>query len=170
MLPSTVRGYNQSRKRFEAWLVANGSALLQPTNPYEVARFLTDEGTGVVYRNETNRLTSWQGGSGRAFQCFLLKAAWRARERTVRIDAKRRNLFTSLADRDGCGCMYCSIPLTLETATIEHVVAVTHGGPNHPANLALACGPCNMDAGHLSAREKLELAIMRRCDLQKGEK
>jgi hypothetical protein len=51
------------------------------------------------------------------------------------------------------------LELSFETATIEHVVAITSGGTNHLSNKALACEPHNRQAGHLSAREKFELAI-----------
>ena len=165
LTPITVRDFAKVRPAFNAWLIANGSAILEPTNRYEVARFLTALGTGVIYRNDGNRLSSWQGGAAEAFHAFQAGKPWRARDRTARRSGKARNMFLSLIARDGWACMYCGHAVTDETATIEHVVAVTHGGPNHLANLSLAHGDCNQAAGHLSAREKLERALVLRCSV-----
>lgn len=161
-LPTDEVQFDKHRKAFGAWLVENGSALLLPTNPFEVTRFLTDGGMGVVYKNGKGRITSWTNGADRAFLAFSAKKSWRACERGPRGNTKKKNLFATLAERDGTGCLYCGVPLMIDTATIEHVVSVTHGGPSHPANLALACRPCNQEASHLSAREKIEIAIRKR--------
>lgn len=161
-LPASTSEFDKHRKKFAAWLVSNGSALMEPTNPFEVARFLTDAGIGVVYRKEGGRITTWTNGADRAFRAFREAKSWRACERGARGNSKRRNMFATLSARDGTGCLYCAVTLTVDTATIEHVLSVTHGGPTHPANLALACQPCNREASHLSAREKVEMAIRQR--------
>jgi 5-methylcytosine-specific restriction endonuclease McrA len=41
--------------------------------------------------------------------------------------------------------------------TIEHLVPVAHGGPNHLSNCFLAHKRCNAAAGTLSAAEKVRL-------------
>lgn len=67
-----------------------------------------------------------------------------------------------LFHRDGDGCFYCGIPMTAETATVEHLVAVAHGGPEHASNLVLSCASCNHMAGALPAHAKMRLAVERR--------
>ena len=44
-----------------------------------------------------------------------------------------------------CGrrCVYCATPLDFETATLDHVHPLSHGGVHHPANVVLACIRCN---------------------------
>lgn len=44
-----------------------------------------------------------------------------------------------------CGhrCVYCATPLSLDTATLDHVMPRAHGGAHDPGNLVAACGPCN---------------------------
>ena len=44
-----------------------------------------------------------------------------------------------------CGrrCVYCATPLDLETATLDHVYPLAHGGVHHPGNVVLACTHCN---------------------------
>lgn len=158
--PATLAAFNKRRATFEAWLVEHGSAILAPTNPYEVIRF---EGQGkpcVVYRNGTDYIQPchWQNGALEAFQAFDQSQPWHATVR-VRRNRKHENQVRSLAARDGWGCAYCPDALTEETATIEHFLSRTHGGTNHLANLGLACDPCNQKVSHLSVREKIEMAV-----------
>ncbi|WP_424139209.1 HNH endonuclease [Roseomonas chloroacetimidivorans] len=160
-LPRTVDEFKRKSNGFPEWLVANGSAILKPTNDYEVMRFNAREAVAVIYRNAGRAITSWSGGADDAWAAWKSGKSWRACERGQRPRGKRHNLILTLAQRDGWGCLYCARPLSLTEATIEHVVSITHGGPTHPANLALACAPCNAQASHLSAAEKVRLAIRR---------
>ena len=38
--------------------------------------------------------------------------------------------------------------MTLETATVDHVIPLARGGSNADDNLVLACDPCNKEKGH----------------------
>lgn len=40
-------------------------------------------------------------------------------------------------------CCWCDVPLTMETATLEHIVPLARGGLDNMNNLKLACEPCN---------------------------
>lgn len=157
-LPLTRSAFDKTWPTFSKWLVEHGSAILKPTNKYEAARFLTDVGTGVVYANRKGEITHWSNNADAAFLAYKAGTPWRAIDAIVRSKKTRRE-YEALVARDGNGCMYCAAPLSIDSATIEHVVPVTSGGPNHLANKALACEPCNRKAGNLSAREKLEMAI-----------
>jgi len=44
-----------------------------------------------------------------------------------------------------CGrrCVYCSTRLDFDTATLDHVHPLAHGGAHHPGNVVLACARCN---------------------------
>lgn len=44
-----------------------------------------------------------------------------------------------------CGrrCVYCATALDFETATLDHVYPLSHGGAHHPGNVVLACTRCN---------------------------
>lgn len=46
-------------------------------------------------------------------------------------------------DRDEYRCRYCNKQLTLQTATLDHVIAVSNGGGNSIDNLVTACLDCN---------------------------
>lgn len=161
LLPRDVKAFVQQREAFEAWLIGRGSAVLAPTNPYEVMRFIAREQIAIIYRNTNDRILAehWRNGAAEAYMAFLTGRAWRAVKKTSVGPRKRINLVRSLAERDGWTCVYCGKELAEHTATIEHFVALTHGGPDHPANQLLACSSCNRRASHLSVREKVEVAI-----------
>ena len=69
--------------------------------------------------------------------------------------------WVALLVRDGNACLFCGKPLDGDI-TVEHLVAIAHGGPNHVSNLFLAHAACNQAAGHMSAPEKVALAIRNR--------
>ena len=58
--------------------------------------------------------------------------------------------------------MYCVATLTLETATIEHIVPLAGNGLDDLRNMTIACAECNHAAGQLSARQKIELVLKKR--------
>jgi 5-methylcytosine-specific restriction endonuclease McrA len=40
-------------------------------------------------------------------------------------------------------CVYCATALDFETATLDHVYPLAHGGAHAPGNVVLACTKCN---------------------------
>lgn len=42
-------------------------------------------------------------------------------------------------------CHWCNMRLTIETATLEHIVPLVRGGLNNSNNYTLACETCNHD-------------------------
>jgi hypothetical protein len=44
-------------------------------------------------------------------------------------------------------CAYCTQPLMLREATLDHIVPRARGGRNMRTNLAIACYPCNLRKG-----------------------
>ncbi|AXH72287.1 MAG: HNHc protein [Caudoviricetes sp.] len=147
-------------KQFEEFLKARGSQVLVVTNDYEVMRFTGANGSPCMVYRKSNGLLTWQPCALEAFTAFANNAKWHAGEKTKRSAgaAKRLNRLKTLADRDGSGCFFCGTVQPLEEMTIEHFVPVCAGGPNHISNMAIACGPCNREAGHLSVAEKCKLA------------
>jgi hypothetical protein len=45
-------------------------------------------------------------------------------------------------------CHWCSEKLTLDTATVDHVIPLSRGGLDNDNNRVLACSPCNQRRGH----------------------
>lgn len=150
---------------FRMWLDARGSQIFSPTNPFEVLRFSTPEGIGVIYQKKSGTL-SFTGGSKHALVCFLESRSWRGctRQKLNQNERRRLNIIHSVVERDGWKCAYCGGELSEETATLEHFVSRTHGGPDHLANIVLAHGHCNAEADHLSVREKIEMIVRLRME------
>lgn len=143
---------------FEKRLKEAGAEILGPTNPYEVLRFRTSLGVGVIYTGK--RGESWNAEAVAAREHLDAQKGSLA---TVQVRGRRTDKATvaALMKRDGDACFFCGLALEGDI-TIEHLVAIAHGGPNHVSNLFLAHGECNREAGHLSAPEKVALAIAKR--------
>jgi 5-methylcytosine-specific restriction endonuclease McrA len=50
--------------------------------------------------------------------------------------------------RDGYRCQYCGIGVDRRTATVDHVLPVSHGGRTTFENTVTACGVCNANKGN----------------------
>lgn len=53
-----------------------------------------------------------------------------------------------LLRQQGGVCHYCSVPLSLELVTLDHIVPRAFGGPTMLWNLVASCADCNGDLGH----------------------
>lgn len=141
--------------KFSTALQEHGAEILAPTNPYELLRFRTSLGVGVIYRSK--RGETWN------LQAIAARDHIEARKGSlapVQIHGRRKERATvaALLERDGDNCFFCHRPLG-DDITVEHLVAIAHGGPNHISNLFLAHLRCNQAAGHMSAAEKVAMAI-----------
>jgi 5-methylcytosine-specific restriction endonuclease McrA len=63
-------------------------------------------------------------------------------KQTVRFS--KGNLFL----RDRWTCQYCGTGVDRKTATVDHVLPVSHGGKTTFDNTTTACGPCNAGKGN----------------------
>ena len=156
--PRTADQFAKKRAAFKKWLVARGSSIEKPTNPYEVLRFTTPEGVGVIYRNGYGVITSWMNGAKEAWSAYAKGTTWRV-GKTIRTPHGRKaeRIVAALKERDGDGCFFCGKPMENGALTKEHLLSRTHGGSNHMHNLALAHKKCNEAADHMSVVEKVAL-------------
>ena len=96
--------------QFISWLLAHGSEVLAPTNPYEVLRFTTQYGVAIIFKDAAGEITKDRNGAFEVLRCFRKKRNWNGggkRERKPRSASRRRLLVNSIAKRDGWNCMYC---------------------------------------------------------------
>lgn len=141
--------------KFREWLRQCGAELLKTTNEWEVLRFRANGQVGIIYTNKKGQWTYSEHArklrdtfqSGRHVK--LANPVKRGKVTDERINA--------LMERDGRSCFYCGGKLTHKSATVEHLCPVAHGGPNHMANLALACEQCNKMAGNQPITEKVRM-------------
>lgn len=157
MIAWTKNQITAKRKQFRDWLAANGAEVLEPTNEWELVRFKSGDGTGVIYFNAAGKVT-FTGPAAEAWNAFKSAKQWRAVPATKR--AKRSSpVMQAIRARDGGHCFYCLLPVTVEDESEEHLVPVTAGGPNHISNKFLAHKVCNQRAGHMSAPEKIRMHV-----------
>lgn len=146
---------------FKDKIKALGGEVLAPTNPYEKLRFRTKYGVGVVYTSKGGARETWNAEAILAREHIEKQNGFFGPvKKTTRRRSSRAKIL-AIAERDGEDCFFCGIPLG-DDVTIEHLVPVAHGGPNHISNLFLAHDECNRAAGHLSAPEKVQIAISKR--------
>jgi hypothetical protein len=143
----------------KAWLTSRGAEVLVTTNPYEFVRYRAAGETHVLYRKGDGSFTVTKAVLTMV-SAFLGNQTWSAGVATKR---KARNPIEvrALIARDGDRCFLCGAPLG-DDITVEHLVAITHGGPNHIANKVLAHEACNKEMHHLSVMEKVRLRECRR--------
>ena len=53
----------------------------------------------------------------------------------------------------GGRCPYCTVPLTVRAATVEHRKPISRGGADHLSNIDATCEPCNRGKGSLTRNE-----------------
>jgi 5-methylcytosine-specific restriction endonuclease McrA len=151
---------------FKKWLFDRGAEVLEPTNRYELVRFRSSKvGVSIVYRRENGVLT-FTGEAGVAYGRFREGKAWApALPRQKRANLRVPPRVAALRARDGDGCFYCGDSIDFSRPVsyrIEHVCALSQGGPNHLSNLVLACLGCEQAAGNQSVAEKVRLRDRKR--------
>ena len=151
---------------FKLWIVERGAELLVPTNEWEIVRYRGGATTSVIYVNKTGKRT-FTGRAQSAWDAFKASSStYRAdlREAGQAKSAYRTSVTVrTIIERDGDVCFYCGEPFSeTRPRTKEHLVARTHKGPDHISNVFLSCSPCNSEAGHLSAPEKIRIRDRKR--------
>ena len=153
-------------KNFESWLSSQGCEILPKTNEWEVLRFRSKLGVGVVYQKANGSLSVSSNFVNEAFDCFAYRRKWGGKgkptKRTGGSKVKRQ-----LLDRDGPDCFYCRQTFSSGDLTKEHLVPINKQGPDRLENLVLACKPCNLEAGHMSVVEKVNLRDSKRFSINK---
>jgi 5-methylcytosine-specific restriction endonuclease McrA len=71
---------------------------------------------------------------------------------------RRKTRLVTLFNIQSGACVYCGDGMTLalgstKTATLDHVIPRSRGGPTNEGNLVAACSLCNRSKGSLSVKE-----------------
>jgi hypothetical protein len=155
----------ERRKGFETFLAQSGADVIAPTSQWELLRFTTARGIGIVYTNAKSRITL-VGEAKPAFEAYRSQHAYDAGHKVKRPNNRPHGVIRRLLDRDGPACFLCCKDTTPDDRTVEHMIPLAHGGPNNIHNYAIAHRKCNTDAGHKPLIEKIRvreaiLAMMR---------
>lgn len=149
-------------RRVAAAVQNNGCSTLPPTSEWEVLRFECGQGIGVIYRNKKGSLSFSADWVKDCFDAVIAGRHWpgfdlHKRRRKSKKRCKHSKRVAILMDRDGDRCFYCNEQFDdALKPTIEHLVPVSHGGPDNLKNVVLACSDCNQDMNNLSLPEKLK--------------
>lgn len=146
---------NPRLEKFKRWIEERGGEILKGSNSDEILRFRSSRGVSVIYHNNKGIL-SFFGEAETAWEAYLHAHQWRANNVPRQYKTSDQDLDT-LYERDKGLCFFCQCHVQHVDASAEHLVAKTHGGPNHIANKFLAHKLCNSQAGHLSAVEKIAI-------------
>lgn len=151
--------------KFKAYLRGRGCEVVLPKSEWEVLRFKANRGTHIVYCNSKGRLR-WMGESDAAWRAWKGDGRWKVSRPNGR---RPPDAIMNLVDRDGRLCFFCAKILHEEAnkgedqhMTVEHLLSSVHGGKNRLENLAIACQPCNLEAGHKTVVEKVALRDQKR--------
>lgn len=139
------------QEKFKTFLNKMGAAVLDPTNPYELVRFRTENGVSVIYTGK--RGLTFTGESEQAYKRFKEGKSWKA------ISRKRKSLRAKkarLAARDGKRCFAHGERKNFDDLTIEHLLNFSHGGSDNENNLVLVCEGANTALGNLPIAKKIE--------------
>lgn len=156
---SPVEIYRTREKEFREFLSVRGSEVIESQNQYEALRFSGPTGWCIIFWDEAHFITYCNAAAQAALKAFDGSEPWRACKATKR-KILSDNKWRTLVKRDGECCIYCDDPGSDENPlTKDHIVPATCQGPNHLANLAIACLRCNRAVGVMSAAEKIRFAI-----------
>ena len=74
------------------------------------------------------------------------------------LNSRKKKFFKRrLIRKQGGVCWYCRSVLNLATATLDHVIPRSLGGPDSPRNLVAACHSCNQKKRDSVLKEKIPM-------------
>ena len=113
---------------------------LSTVNWQEAIRYLvTDKGTVLEwYDNWVVHSARWET----RVPAVMILNEYQKKKTAIRFS--KANVFL----RDDYTCQYCGVNVTRTTATLDHVVPISHGGRTVWENATTACGPCNARKGN----------------------
>lgn len=90
------------------------------------------------YEDWTVRSANWET----RVPAVVMQKQYQRKKNTMRFS--KYNVFL----RDEYTCQYCGIGVTRKTATLDHVLPLSHGGKNVWENCVCACAKCNLAKGN----------------------
>lgn len=145
----------ESTSLFKDYLRRHGCEIQEPSNEFELVRFRSPLGVGVLYVGKKGVSCNVPFVAD-ALTLFFNKSPWEAgkAQPTKRSTSPKRK--QALLARDGDTCFFCSLPLGSDI-TEEHLVSVAQRGRNHLDNCVLAHYSCNKKAAAMSLIDKIKL-------------
>lgn len=151
-------------EKFHRWLAAHGAEVLICDENFEPGKTLTSFlADGVEYALHTDHRDVLWGTAMPLVECWLHQRPYPLKQAAV-VKRRVKGCAEALLARDGPDCFLCGKPLGADS-TVEHLLALVHGGSNSLANLALVHSECNKVLGDKSVTEKIFLRDANRKEL-----
>ena len=143
-------------KCFDNYLEQIGADKVDVKSCWEMARFKANDEVCVIY----------EGKKGFNFSNDLAKKVFEAFQqgRLINIQSEKRKSLgqkfkIKIYERDGDKCFYSGKQMTMEEATIEHLIPLSKGGKNNLDNLVLCLGEENRKMANMPLVEKINYKI-----------
>lgn len=156
MTPWNAKHITAKLDTFREFLSARGAEVLEPTNEWELIRFRGGNTTSVIYTRKNKDIT-FCGEAEKAWVAFKTNTPWRAQPVKYRRCSTPR--LATVRKRDGDNCFFCLKPVSIAQESEEHLLSLTHNGPDHLSNIVLAHKVCNGLADHMSLAEKIAIHV-----------
>lgn len=128
------------KERNAKWRAANRDKLLLGKKIYYQQNKERDQHKYAAYRKDHHEYAR------------LSCSARRSRLKNAPGKCSADQLFAK-CEYHGWRCYLCQRSLTIQTVQMDHRSPLARGGSNWPANLAPACGPCNLSKSHKTEAE-----------------
>ena len=142
---------------FMAWLERNGARGLPLANGSQVGRYDTCLGIVEVWQESDFSMGPPQGLAHDLFEVFMNGGSRYLQPADLTGEFSQAKKNRVLKQGHPCRCFYCNCSIEKKDMTLEHVLPKSKGGPDHIANLVLACGPCNELMANRTIHEKMTL-------------
>lgn len=129
---------------------------------WEPLNFITDERAVLLVLKQRAEIVTNMEGMKSVWEDFAFKTITHSFDvpATVRLLTRVNKRFRPpkfrkkvLFNRDMWTCMYCSTKLNWDTATVEHVLPRSRGGPTTWLNCVASCKPCNKKKANKTPEE-----------------
>jgi len=101
----------------------------------------------TIYVNGTSR-SSFTGSIDDAVRSAMEPPPTDGVHKEQRMSMERARKERRRLLKEDAHCHWCGCELTVETATLEHIIPLDRGGTNRRDNLTLACADCNHKRGN----------------------
>lgn len=142
--------------KFETWLKQNGAEILPVSSCYERIRFKGKE-VGILYHS--GKFSNDYAKN--AFECYKNEKKWDGKPYNLGRSHSYKKQKIQILKRDGDCCFYCRKKLN-DDVTLEHLIALCHGGLNILGNMVLAHEKCNNLMGNNTLVEKVNFILKRK--------
>lgn len=143
-------------KNFDQYLDAIGADKIETKSCWEIARFRANNEVCVVY----------EGKRGASFSNPLAEKIYKSflEKKLINIQSEKRQSLAAkfklkIYERDGNKCFYSNKEMTIEEATIEHLIPLARGGKNNMDNLVLCLKEENLKMADKLLIEKIKYKI-----------